>query len=104
MLTDDNDDIDDNGNHTFASTEIGMKFYFVQGSSGGLDWSNTIKIYLVACYDDGSESLPGHSFTSNAGDFGDPEDGKTLKIQFVFKTKRIYYWYCKNMWRSWEGV
>tara|TARA_R110002020_G_scaffold475919_1_gene714543 strand:+ start:43 stop:3567 length:3525 start_codon:yes stop_codon:yes gene_type:complete len=85
VLKVDNDDIDDNGNHSFNAQETGMKFYFVQGASGGLDWSNTIKIYLVSCYDDGSESLPGHSFTTNAGDFGDPEDAKTLKIQFVFK-------------------
>ena len=87
VLADDNDILTDNGNHSFDAQEVGMKFYFhpPSGTSGGLDWSNTIKIYLVACYDDDSESLPGHSFTTNAGDFGDPDNEYTLKFQLIFK-------------------
>jgi hypothetical protein len=62
-----------------------MKFYFYKGTTNGIDWSNNIKIYLAACYDDGSESLPGHSFTLSSLDFGDPSSGNTLKIEMLFK-------------------
>ena len=45
------------------------------------------KLYAVACYDDGSESLPGHKFDTDLtfGDTSGAEDGDTLRIQMQFK-------------------
>ena len=56
-------------------------------SGGGVDWIGTIKIYAAACYDDGSESLPGHKFTTDLtfGDTDGIEDGDTLRMQLLFR-------------------
>ena len=65
-----------------------------KGTSGGLDWTGNIKVYLVACYDDGSESLPGHYFntfagTTSANYFGDVGGGSTLKMEVIFKPQSV---------------
>tara|TARA_Y100000590_G_C15742287_1_gene1020696 strand:+ start:1799 stop:5698 length:3900 start_codon:yes stop_codon:yes gene_type:complete len=66
-----------------------MKIYMVKGTSGGLDWTGHIKVYAVACYDDGSESLPGHYFetaaVSGAGYFDSEENVNTLKMRILFR-------------------
>ena len=57
------------------------------GGSAGIDWIGTIKIYAVACYSDGSESLPGHKFTTDLtfGATAGIEDGDTFKMQVLFR-------------------
>ena len=75
--------------HAITSNDALMKVHFHQGSSGGIDWTGSIKIYAVACYDDGSETLPTHYFDSAppsaAGYFDDDENDKTLKFRVLFK-------------------
>ncbi len=78
-------------NSSVVSTEFNeeymrMKIY-KQDSASGIDWVGTIKLYAVACYDDGSESLPGHKFDTDLtfGDTSGAEDGDTLRIQMQFK-------------------
>tara|TARA_E500000305_G_scaffold111665_1_gene126604 strand:- start:544 stop:4329 length:3786 start_codon:yes stop_codon:yes gene_type:complete len=76
-------------NHAITGNDSLMKVHFHQGSSGGIDWTGSIKIYAVACYDDGSESLPSHYFSSSSpsgvGYFDDDENNKTLKLRVLFK-------------------
>ena len=69
-----------------------LQFYMVRDTStgGGIDWSGNIKVYAAACYDDGSESLPGHYFSTFAGTstnnyFGNVGDGYFLKIELLFR-------------------
>ena len=75
--------------HAITGNDALMKLHFHQGSSGGIDWTGSIKIYAVACYDDGSETLPGHYFSSASpsatGYFDDEENVKTLKFRVLFK-------------------
>mgnify|MGYP003647910741 CR=1 FL=1 len=67
-------------------------------SGGGVDWVGTIKIYAVACYDDESETLPGHKFTTNLtfGDTDGVEDGDTFRMQILFRPATITGLKCFN--------
>ena len=65
-----------------------MKLLLEKKGSGGVDWFGTVKFYAVACYDDGSESLPGHMFTgaaSASNHFGEPEDENMLTMAVVMR-------------------
>jgi len=70
----------------------GMKILMTIGTSGGIDWTGSIKVYASVCYDDGSESLPSHHFStaavSGAGAF-DSIETNTLKIQVLFRPESI---------------
>ena len=77
-----------------APNDAALFFFMEKGTSGGLDWTGNIKVYLVACYDDGSESLPGHYFntfagTTSANYFGDVGGGSTLKMEVIFKPQSV---------------
>ena len=75
--------------HAITGNDTLMKVHFHQGSSGGIDWTGSIKIYAVACYDDGSETLPTHYFDSSppsaSGYFDSDDNAKTLKLRVLFK-------------------
>ena len=74
--------------HAITGNDALMKVQFHQGSSGGIDWTGSIKVYAVACYDDGSETLPTHYFnsgTSASGYFDSDDNAKTLKLRVLFK-------------------
>ena len=65
-----------------------MKVVLAVNAAGGSDWHGTIQVYAVACYDDGSESLPGHAFTGaamNTDAFGDAGDVKSLDVGVIFR-------------------
>ena len=75
-------------NPNIDMTYGGLRIYMVKNSSGGSDWTGSIKVYAVACYDDGSETLPSHHFTtsavSGAGYFDDSDTNK-LQMNILFR-------------------
>ena len=82
-------DTDINTGQNISLDKYGMKIFMEQGTSGGIDWTGSIKVYAAACYDDGSESLPSHFFSdsNNVSDSGvfDASDTRTLKMQVLFR-------------------
>ena len=83
--------VDISSSTDFDVEKAKMRIHMIRGTENGIDWGGNIKVYAVACYDDGSESLPGHYFstflgTTTADYFGTAgTDTNTLQIKILFK-------------------